>query len=131
MTASAARGARRLGCTALPRVLAALTAVALLIPACGGEAAAPREPVAAVRIVPESVEVVVRGTVELTAAMWDASGRAVDHRAVTWASSNPTVGIVSAAGLVTAVNKGSTTVTVTCEDRRATAVVIVFLPKGV
>jgi len=133
MTASAARGARRLGCTTLPRVLAALTALALLIAACGsgGEATAPRQPVAAVRIVPESVEVVARGTVQLTAAMWDASGRAVDHRAVTWASSNPTVGIVSAAGLVTAVNKGSTTVTVTCEDRRATAEVIVFLPKGV
>ena len=119
--------------TALPRVLAALTALALLIAACGsgGEATAPRQPVAAVRIVPESVEVVVRGTAQLTAATWDASGRAVGHRAVTWASSNPTVGIVSATGLVTALNSGSTTVTATCEDRRATAVVIVFVAMGV
>ena len=108
---------------------ATITALTLLIAACG--VTAPPEPVAAVRIVPESVEVVVRGTVQLTAATWDASGRAVGHRAVTWASSNPAVGTVSATGLVTALNKGSTTVTATCEDRRATAVVIVFLPMGV
>ena len=90
--------------TARPRVLAGLTALALLIAACGsgGEATAPRQPVAAVRIVPESVEVVVRGTVQLTAAT-----------------------------LVTALKRGSTTVTFTCQDRRATAVVIVFLPMGV
>jgi uncharacterized protein YjdB len=119
--------------TTLPRVLAALTAFVLLIAACGsgGEATAPRQPVAAVRIVPESVEVVVRGTVQLAAATWDASGRAVGHRAVTWASSDPGVATVSATGLVTARLRGSTTVTVTCEDQRATAVVIVFLPKGV
>jgi len=55
-----------------------------------------------VRIVPESVEVVVRGAVQLTAAT-----------------------------LVTALKRGSTTVTFTCQDRRATAVVIVFLPMGV
>jgi len=119
--------------TTLPRVFAALTAFVLLIAACGsgGEATAPPQAVAAVRIVPESVEVVVRGTVQLTAATWDASGRAVGHLAVTWASSHPAVATVSATGLVTALLRGSTTVTVTCEDRRATAVVIVFLPKGV
>jgi uncharacterized protein YjdB len=119
--------------TARPRVLAALTALALVIASCGSEdeATAPRQPVAAVRIVPESAELVVRGTVQLTAAMWDASGGTVSGRAATWASSHPGVATVSATGLVTALNKGSTTVTATCEDRRATAVVIVFVPMGV
>ena len=119
--------------TARPRVLAGLTALALQVAGCrgGGEWTAPPPPIAAVAIVPESAEVVVRETVQLTAATWNASGRAVGHRAVTWASSHPAVATVSATGLVTALLKGSTTVTATCEDRRATAVVIVFVAMGV
>ena len=89
----------------------------------------PRLPL--VTIVPETVEVVVQGTVQLTAALWDASGRAVPGGAMTWASSDPAVGRVSSTGLVTALLRGSTTITVTCEGRRATAVVVVFLPMGV
>ena len=115
--------------TALPRVLAALTACALLGAAC--QSTAPPPPIAAVAIAPESIEVVVGGAVQLTAAMWDASGGAISGRAATWASSHPGVATVSATGLVTARLKGSTTVTVTCEDRRATAVVNVFVPMGV
>jgi len=38
---------------------------------------------------------------------------------------------VSATGLVTTLLGGSTTITVTCDGRRATAVVVVFLPMGV
>jgi Big-like domain-containing protein len=87
---------------------AAGLATALLVAAC--QSTAPPPPVAAVTIVPESIEIVVGGAVQLTATMWDASGRAASGRAVTWASSNPTVGIVSATGLVTALNRGSTTV---------------------
>jgi len=113
----------------LTRRLIPLVGFTLLLIACASTA--PPPPVVALTIVPVTTELVVGATVQLTAATWDASGRAVGHRAVTWASSNPTVGIVSATGLVTALNRGSTTVTVTCEDRRATAVVIVFLPMGV
>ena len=105
-------------------------ALALLAVACS-ESTAPPPPIASVTIVPESVEVVVRGSVQLTAAMWDASGSAVRGRAMIWASSDPAVGSVSTTGLVTALLRGSTTMTVTCEGRRATAVVVVFLPMGV
>jgi len=115
--------------TALPRIVLALAPAALLMAAC--QSTAPPPPIAAVTIVPESIEIVVGGAAQLTAAMWDASGRAASGRAVTWASSHPAVATVSATGLVTARLKGSTTVTVTCEDRRATAVVIVFVPMGV
>jgi len=110
---------------ALPAVLAALAVLAC------SEASAPPSTIAAVAIMPESVEVVVRGTVQLTAAMWDVSGSAVRGRAMSWASSDPAVGSVSSTGLVTAFLRGSTTITVTCEGRRATAVVVVFLPMGV
>ena len=114
-------------------VVTALTALIALLAACGtgDPSTAPSQPVAGVSIVPEAVEVVVRETVQLTAAMWDASGRSVRGRAMTWASSNPSVGRVSSTGLVTALVRGSTTITVTCDGRRATAVVVVFLPMGV
>ncbi len=112
---------------------AALASLALIVAACGsgGTSTAPSAPVAAVTIVPESADVVVRGTVQLTAATWDASGRVVHGRAVTWASSHPDVAMVSATGLITAVLRGSTTITVTCEGARGRAVVVVFLPMGV
>ena len=115
---------------ALLRMAAALDTLAVLIAACG-ESTAPPPPIAAVTIEPKSVEVVVHGAVQLTAAMWDASGSAVRGRAMTWASSDDAVGSVSSTGLVTALIRGSTTIMVTCEGRRATAVVVVFLPMGV
>jgi uncharacterized protein YjdB len=101
----------------------------LAVVAC--DSTAPRPPIAAVTIVPESIEIVVGGAVQLTAAMWDASGRSARGRVVTWASSHPAVATVSATGLVTALLQGSTTITATCEGRRGTAVVVVFLPMGV
>jgi uncharacterized protein YjdB len=109
---------------------AALLPLALFIAACGESTAAP-SPITAIAIVPDSVEVVVNGTAQLRAAMWDAAGRAARDRAVTWTSSNPTVATVSPTGLVTTAFLGSTTITVTCEGRHATAVVVVFLPMGV
>ena len=115
---------------ALVRVLARLAPLMLLVAACR-EPMAPLPSIAAVTIVPETVEVVVQGTVQLTAALWDASGRAVPGGAMTWASSDPAVGRVSSTGLVTALLRGSTTITVTCEGRSAMAVVVVFLPMGV
>ena len=117
----------------LRRVVTALTALIALLAACGtgDPSTAPTQPVAAVSIVPEAVEVVVRETVQLTAAMLDASGRGGRGRAMTWASSDPAVATVSATGLVTTLLGGSTTITVTCDGRRATAVVVVFLPMGV
>ena len=113
----------------LPRIVAAL----VLLAGCGtgDRSTAPPPTIAAVAIMPESVEVVVRGTVQLTAAMWDAAGTTVRGRAMTWASSDPAVGSVSSTGLVTALIRGSTTITVMCEGRRATAVVVVFLAMGV
>ena len=84
----------------LLRVVTGLAPLVLLVAACG-EATAPPPAIAAVTIVPETVEVVVQGTVQLTAAMWDVSGRAVRGRAMTWASSNPAVVSVSTTGLVT------------------------------
>ena len=87
-------------------------------------------PIAAVTIVPESVAVVTRGTVQLSATMWDATGRVARGRGLMWASGSPAVATVSPTGLVTALLEGSTTVTATCQGRSDTTVVV-FLPMGV
>ncbi len=59
------------------RALVRLAPLALLLAACAGDPIAPPSPVAAVTIEPESVEVAVHGTAQLTATLWEASGSAI------------------------------------------------------
>jgi len=103
---------------------------ALFVSMCRS-AGEPSAPVAAVTIEPVSAEVVVGGTVQLTAATWDAAGGVLHGRVVTWAQSDPTVGTVSATGLATAVAGGSLTITATSEGQRGTSIVTVHLAMGV
>jgi len=111
------------------RRLIPLLTSALLLVACTSTSAP--QPVADVTIVPETTELVVGATVQLTAATWDADGHVLPGREVTWAHSDPRVGTVSAAGLVTAHAKCSTTITATSEWGRCTSVVIVHPAMGV
>ena len=108
---------------------AALLPLALLMAACG-EPTAPPQPVAALTIQPGVRR--SRGAQDRTAhgGAVDASGSAISGWAMTWASSDLAVATVSPAGRVTTLVAGSTTITVTCEGRSATAVVVVFLPIG-
>jgi uncharacterized protein YjdB len=82
-------------------------------------------------IAPETTEIVVGATVQLTAATWDADGHVLVGRDVTWGHSDPSVGTVSATGLVTARSRGTTTITATSEGQHCTSVVIVHLAMGV
>ena len=111
------------------RRLVPLLTSALLLVAC--TSTSPPQPVADVTIVPVTTELVVGATVQLTAATWDADGHVLLGRDVKWAHSDPSVGTVSATGLVTAHARGSTTITATSEGRRCTSVVIVRLAMGV
>jgi len=102
---------------------------ALLLLACASTAPPPS--VAAMTIAPVTTEIVIGTTVQLTATTWDASGRVLQGREVTWTHSDPTVGTVSATGLVTARSRGTTTITATSEGQHCTSVVIVRLAMGV
>ena len=113
----------------LIRTLTPAVAFALLLAAC--QATAPPPPVAAVTIAPVTVELVIGASVQLRAATWDADGRVLRGRSVTWANSDPAVGAVSATGMVRALTRGSTTITATSEGQRGTSVVIVHLAMGV
>jgi uncharacterized protein YjdB len=85
-------------------------------------------PVASVTVSPASASVVAGGTVQLTATTKDSAGNALTGRTISWASSNTTVAMVSATGLVTGVATGSATITATSEGKSGTAAVTVSLP---
>ena len=65
-----------------------------------------------------SDELAIGGTLQLEATITPSDAT---EKAVTWESSNPAVATVSATGLVTAVAKGSATITVTTKDSGKTA----------
>jgi len=63
--------------------------------------------IASIAIQPRSATIQRGGTAQLTANVTDASGASVSDRVPTWTSSDASVAIVSASGLVTAVAPGS------------------------
>ena len=72
--------------------------------------------------------VALRDTFSLDASVTDAAGAAVAGAQVAWRSSRPTVATVSAAGQVTAVGEGTTTITGVSAGRRASVTVRVTAP---
>jgi uncharacterized protein YjdB len=82
--------------------------------------------VASLTIAPGSASVAVGETLQLTATPRDAGGRVLTDRAIVWASDDPAVATVTAAGVVTGVAPGTTAVTAECEDVTVTATVTVL-----
>src|SRR5437660_9977042 len=109
-----------------------LTALALfLLPACGNDSTAPRQPaVASVAVAPTTSSLTVGDTVRLAATVKDASGNVLSDRVVTWASGNPAVATVSGTGLVTGVqaNAQQVMITATSETVSGSAGVTVTAP---
>ena len=69
--------------------------------------------VASLAVSPKTVALEVGGTAPLTAVARDGSGAVIAGAAVVWTTSDATVAMVSAAGVVTAVAPGNATVTAT------------------
>ena len=80
-------------------------------------------PVATVRVLPDSADVVVNGTRTYTVELRDAGNNVLTGRAVLWSTANPSVATVTQAGVVNAVGVGATTVRATSEGRLDDAVV--------
>ncbi len=96
--------------------------------ACGGDSGTgpvDETPVATVELsgVPTGT-LAVGTTATLTATVRDASGNPLSGRSTTWSSSVPAVAGV-AGGTVTAMDRGTTTITATAEGRSATATITV------
>ena len=82
-------------------------------------------PVAQLTVTPGQAVIEAGTTLQLTATLRDSAGQALSDRAVTWRSGDPSVASVSAAGLVTAGDAGTTVVTATSEARTARVTVTV------
>jgi len=76
--------------------------------------------VASVVLAQDSVSVQYGGTATLAATARDAAGAALTGRTIAWASSDPAIATVSAAGVVTAVLPGVVTITASTEGKQAT-----------
>jgi len=77
--------------------------------------------VATVTVTPSPLSMSVGQTTQLTATLKDGVGNVLNGRSVTWSSSNPAAATVSSQGLVTAVAKGSATISATSEGKTGTA----------
>ena len=111
---------------------ASIAAVAVWTLSCGSDGSEPvtrtTSPVVSVLVSPSFVPLNVRGTQQLTATPLDASGAPVLGRSISWATRNALVATVSASGLVTAVDSGTTTVTATSDGQSGSALVSVAAP---
>jgi len=112
----------------------------LLATACGGAAGssdAPSAPttstptVASVQLTPAASSVLVGSTVQFSAMPRDAQGNAVAGKTMTWSASPASRASVSASGLVTGLQPGDVTVTVTADGRSADATVTVVDPLNI
>lgn len=85
-------------------------------------------PVASVSVSPPLDTIVLPGTAQLSATVFDAQHNPLTGRTVTWSSNMPNVANVDANGLVTGVAPGSATITATSEGQAGTATVVVQPP---
>jgi hypothetical protein len=81
-----------------------------------------------VLVSPQTANLLVGGTQQLTATARDASGNTLTGRAVTWSTSNASIATISSTGLVTAVAAGSATLTATVEGVQGMAAITVSSP---
>lgn len=82
-------------------------------------------PVATVEVSPPTANLLVAGTVQLSATAKDEAGAVLAGRAATWTTSDPTVATVNPTGRVTGLAAGSATIVATIEGKTGSAAVTV------
>jgi adhesin/invasin len=120
--------ASRNGPAVARRFVALSLAAALLWAGCSTDTAIGPGPVAAVRIVPDSVLMVVGTADTLHGFGLDASGALLASKPVSWSTTNPTVATVGASGIVTGTGLGVASVIASLEGYADTALVRVLPP---
>jgi trimeric autotransporter adhesin len=84
--------------------------------------------VTTVTVVPAANQIEIGRTQQLTVTVKNQKDSVMTGQVVTWASSNNAVATVNAAGLVTAVTRGSATITATTGGKSGTATIFVIDP---
>lgn len=82
-------------------------------------------PVSLVRVTPGSATLAVAQSLPLQAEALDAAGERVLGRPVTWASSDETIALVSATGVVAGIAPGNVTISATIDGQTGTAAITV------
>lgn len=85
-------------------------------------------PVATITLSANALDLEASDTAVVTAILKDATGRILEGRILQWSTSNPSVAIVSANGVVNAKAKGAARLTAVSGDAEATVDVTVELP---
>ena len=111
----------------LYRNVVAVGLVGLGLAACGDKVTVTQPPtpvpgVTSVSVAPQNITIAINQQVQFAASVIADVGVATT---VTWASGNPAIATVDAAGVVKAVKKGKTKITVTCGDKSASVDVAV------
>lgn len=86
--------------------------------------------VASIALSPSDTDIGPGESLGLAAALKDASGHAVSGQGVSWATSDPTVATVSAAGVVAGVAPGIVKISVTASGKAGHAIVAVIPPEA-
>ena len=77
-------------------------------------------PIVAIVVSPDSFDLPLTTTRTIPVQLVGPSGVAITNRVIEWSSSNLSVAVVSASGLVTAVSPGTTTITIRAGTKQAT-----------
>ncbi|MFC2167102.1 Ig-like domain-containing protein, partial [Acidobacteriota bacterium] len=84
--------------------------------------------VASLTVAPESSSINAGGYATFGATVYDAEGRILFGRTITWSSSDPNIATIASDGVATGISPGTSTITATCEGVNGTATVTVELP---
>lgn len=90
---------------------------------------APPAPVASVAISPSSTTLAIGTAAALTVTLRDSVGATLTGRAVTWATSDPTVVTVSNVGVIIGMGAGTATIAASSEGKTGTATIAVQSPQ--
>src|SRR2546427_5741376 len=96
-----------------------------LVASCSESPTQP-SPSGSLTVTPPADTVATGDTVRLAATLKDANGNVLTGHAITWASNNPSVALVSGSGLVSGVDVGRATIRATSEGKSDSAVVTVL-----
>ena len=97
-------------------------------PGPGGTGGSSGAGASSVQVTPSNAQILVGQTAQLSAVVRDVGGTALTSVAVVWTSSNPSVAVVSEAGLVTGLRAGVATVTAFAGGASGTSAILVIQP---
>jgi len=109
-----------------------MVGAAVTLAACAGESltdptdpGTSTKPVSTISISPQTANVDLNGTTQLTVVLRDASGAALSGRAITWTTTAASIATVTSAGVVQGADTGTATIKASSEGKSATATVMV------